>query len=156
MIKPTNPSASPVSEVSDTNTDAPALIRLRPHHLMCIQNYRGHGYSEAFQRRMERILDVLRQSPGSGLRPSPHIRIVEGADDLCAACPHCLEGKCESDNPAVFDGLVSERMCLETGCVLNMEDLQDTKMSLQLLEECCPGCSWLGLCREIIMDEQKK
>ena len=156
MIKPTNPSASPVSEVSDTNTDAPALIRLRPHHLMSIQNYRGHGYNEAFQRRMERILDVLRQSPGSGLRPSPHIRIVEGADDLCAACPHCLEGKCESDNPAVFDGLVSERMCLETGCVLNMEDLQDTKMSIQLLEECCPGCSWLGLCREIVMDNQEK
>jgi hypothetical protein len=153
MIKSAKLSAAPAL---DNKTDAPALIHLRPHHLMCIQNYRGHGYSEAFQQRMETILDVLRQRPGSGLPPIPQIRIAEGADDLCAACPHCLEEKCESDKPAVFDGLVSERMGLETGCMLNMEDLQNTEMTLQLLEECCPGCSWLGLCREIIMDEQKK
>ena len=153
MIKSTNPSAAPVS---DNHTDASAPISLRPHHLLCIQNYRGHGYSEAFQQRMKAILDVLRQSPGSGLPPIPRIRIAEGADDLCAACPHCLDGQCNSDKPAVFDGLVSERMGLETGCMLNMEDLQDPKMTLQLLEECCPGCTWLGLCREIVMDDQGK
>ena len=153
MIKSAKLSAAPVS---DNHTVASAPISLRPHHLLCIQNYRGHGYSEAFQQRMKAILDVLRQSPGSGLPPIPRIRIAEGADDLCAACPHCLDGQCNSDKPAVFDGLVSERMGLETGCMLNMEDLQDPKMTLQLLEECCPGCTWLGLCREIVMDDQGK
>ena len=153
MIKSAKLSAAPVS---DNHTVASAPISLRPHHLLCIQNYRGHGYSEAFQQRMKAILDVLRQSPGSGLPPIPRIRIAEGADDLCAACPHCLDGQCDSDKPAVFDGLVSERMGLETGCMLNMEDLQDPKMTLQLLEECCPGCTWLGLCREIVMDDQGK
>ena len=49
MIKSAKLSAAPAL---DNKTDAPALIHLRPHHLMCIQNYRGHGYSEAFQQRM--------------------------------------------------------------------------------------------------------
>lgn len=36
---------------------------LRPHHGLCLLNYRGHGYSDAFSVRMEETLRVLTEHP---------------------------------------------------------------------------------------------
>lgn len=140
-----------------------AALHLRPHHLLCIQNYRGHGYSEGFNQKMLAVIEVLQQAGGA------QVRIIEGADDLCSSCPNCSGGECTSGNPALFDSLVLQRTCLVPGdeislqlrggcrgfCLLPVSGMPAGRatalpgMTRVLLEECCPGCSWQDLCFEI-------
>ncbi|MEE1040316.1 MAG: DUF1284 domain-containing protein, partial [Lachnospiraceae bacterium] len=77
------------------------VLHLRPHHLLCIQNYRGHGYNTSFHEKMTSVITSLQTSAGVP------IELTDSADDLCIACPHCRDGVCESENPARFDKLVS-------------------------------------------------
>ena len=117
----------------------PAL-HLRPHHLLCLQTFIGHGYSEEFVRRMTIVKNQLEQDPLT------FIEVVEGADDLCAACPNNTDGQCTSDKPAVFDLLVRNKLQLSSNNIKGIPT--DLKISVPLIEECCPDCEWKELCLE--------
>lgn len=139
---------------STVSNNTPVLL-LRPHHLLCIQNYRGHGYSTGFHEKMSAVISTLKSSNGAA------VKLIEGADDLCIACPHLRDGSCESEFPDCFDRLVCARTGAAPGhtfiwkllpnCFEHSPDgFQVPAMSRELLEECCPGCSWLELCMEIV------
>ena len=90
------------------------MIRLRPHHGMCLLNFRGMGYSPEFTEKMTAVSELLRREPETA------VSVSDGADDLCAVCPHCVDGKCASDNPAVFDRRVAEAAGMHPGDVVNI------------------------------------
>lgn len=125
-------------------------LRLRPHHLLCIQNYRGHGYSRDFHQKMTAVIEVLRSPSGA------EVLLTGGADDLCGFCPHCRDGSCESINPDRFDALVCAHTQTAPGDTFTWKLSPGTDMSpvppvtKDLLEECCSGCSWFDLCLEIL------
>ena len=73
---------------------------LRPHHLLCLQSFAGHGYSEEFVQQMSVVKQQLTNSPDTP------VKIVRGADMLCRHCPNCKIGTCTSDKPDIFDQLV--------------------------------------------------
>ena len=58
--------------------------KLRGHHLICLNFFRGEGYSEDFIRN---IYSVIRKKD---------IEIVKGPDDVCARCPYLKDGKCNN------------------------------------------------------------
>lgn len=78
------------------NTDK-TILHLRPHHFLCIPNYRGHGYSSRFDEKMKAVIAQLQGGSGA------EVRITQGVDDLCGACPHCTGSCCDSEMPALFD-----------------------------------------------------
>ena len=125
-------------------------LRLRPHHLLCIQNYRGHGYSSDFHQKMTSVIEDLRSLSGAA------IVLTGGADDLCGSCPHCRDGSCESDNPDRFDALVCAHTQTAPGDTFTWKLSQGTDMfpvppvTKDLLEKCCSGYSWFNLCLEIL------
>ena len=59
---------------------------LRGHHLICLNFFRGEGYSKEF---IENLYDVIKKES---------IEIVTGADDVCGKCPYLKEGKCRSSD----------------------------------------------------------
>jgi len=59
---------------------------LRGHHLICLNFFRGEGYSEEF---IENLYAVIKKE---------NIEIVTGADDVCGKCPYLKEGKCRSSD----------------------------------------------------------
>jgi hypothetical protein len=59
---------------------------LRGHHLICLNFFRGEGYSEEF---IENLYAVIKKE---------NIEIVTGADDVCRKCPYLKEGKCRSSD----------------------------------------------------------
>ena len=65
-------------------------MELRPHHLLCIQKFTGHGYDADFTQHMNYIVSELRRDPET------QITIVQGCDDLCKACPNNINGVCSS------------------------------------------------------------
>jgi len=60
--------------VADTDG---AAVRLRGHHLICLQFFRGEGYSPEF---VENLAHVITNATESGAL------VVAGADRVCAAC----------------------------------------------------------------------
>ncbi|MBQ3391917.1 MAG: DUF1284 domain-containing protein [Lachnospiraceae bacterium] len=119
-------------------------VRLRSHHLLCMQTFVGNGYSEAFVENMKQVLARL------AAEATPGFMLAEGADDLCAACPNLVNGQCTSQNPGQFDALVMK--CLSTAgekARMMTEIPPSLRMTEELLEQCCPGCEWKDLCREV-------
>ncbi len=124
------------------------MIELRPHHAMCIQNFVGNGYSEAFTAEMTRLSALFRNEPET------EIKLVKGSDHLCDFCPHNTHGTCESANPSVFDENVLRETGLQYQVKLTWRQLETaTKpLSLYRLDQICTGCRWLSLCQEVAKD----
>lgn len=118
------------------------MIQLRPHHLLCIRKYTGHGYDACFTRHMDEMVSTL------GKNPETEIRLVRGCDDLCGACPHNCGGSCATlGKVADMDAAVLEAVGNPTGGI--WRDL--TKRAEQILHSdtfpaICGNCSWFELC----------
>jgi len=59
--------------------------RLRGHHLICLNFFRGEGYSEDF---IKNIYTTIKKE---------EIIIANGPDDVCSKCPYLKDGKCASN-----------------------------------------------------------
>ena len=83
--------------------------------------------------------------------PETAVSVSDGADDLCSVCPHCVNGKCTSDNPAVIDRRVAEAAGVHAGDVVTWKDFSGKTEALNrtALKEICAGCRWLQVCIDI-------
>lgn len=73
--------------------DLPSPLRIRAHHLLCLQGFQGFGYSEKFIAQMRRVHRLLR------MKPDTDIQVLIGSDILCEHCPHHYRGRCTTDDP---------------------------------------------------------
>lgn len=69
------------------------MIKLRPHHGMCINNFRGKGYDLRFTQHMTSIVENLYKDP------EQEILIVESTKDdiICSKCPNNDNDLCKSE-----------------------------------------------------------
>lgn len=58
--------------------------KLRGHHLICLNFFRGEGYSEEF---IKNIYSVVGKE---------NVEIVAGPDEVCARCPYLNDNKCSN------------------------------------------------------------
>lgn len=58
--------------------------KLRGHHLICLNFFRGEGYSEEFIRNIYSVI------------ANESIEIVKGQDDVCTMCPYFKGDTCKS------------------------------------------------------------
>ena len=127
------------------------MIRLRPHHLLCILTYAGKGYSPAFVANY----DVLASRIGAG----EAVTIVSGPDDVCApllgeADAHCFNASVtERDRLAARDVAVLLGEVVEEGVILTLNEARMKKMrdafARNAIRSACPGCEWHDLCSGI-------
>lgn len=122
------------------------MIRLRPHHLMCILTYVGRGYTPAFVQNMNQIVE--------GIRQGTDVCLVCGPDDICASLPdedrHCAR-------PSVTERDQSATLAIRRILGVNMEGSASVLLPtetlsrlrdeyLQVREQTCCGCEWYDLC----------
>ena len=136
--------AAAVADAADaSDADAMAVLRLRPHHLLCLQTFVGHGYSDEFVAHMTHVQKQLVADPHTP------IALVDGSDDLCRHCPNCVGGQCTSEKPALFDRLAAARLPQQKGIgtPYSLSGIPESlHISEELLAACCPGCEWKELC----------
>lgn len=118
-------------------------MKLRPHHLLCIQNFTGKGYSDAFTAHMTEIIDQLEKDP--------EVELVEGCDELCSACPHNVDEICNSEEKVNrYDKCVLEACGLAYGECRSWSVLAGMAKEYVFLtdrfEEICSDCQWYGIC----------
>ncbi len=120
--------------------------RLRGHHLICLQFYRGEGYDEVFVENLERVIEDAKKRG---------VLVVEGVDDVCAKCPYMVNGKCEysfnsEEEIKYLDVLALSLLNLSPGCTVSWKELKEKVFSPEVLEkwkeEACKSCDWRDVC----------
>lgn len=136
----------------ETEPENKGTVLLRPHHLLCLQTFRGKGYSPDFVRKMTEIHALVHAEPPAA------IRLISGSDLLCGSCPNCEGGKCTSEKPDRFDARVLEYTGLSAGSLLAEGIFTPgiPAVTEAILDACCPGCQWLSLCKEICRSEEDR
>ena len=121
-------------------------MKLRPHHLLCIQKYTGKGYDDAFAAGMDAVIRRL------AARPDTAVTLVEGRDDVCAACPHMDGGRCDSEEKVNrLDRAVLESCGFCAGETRSWSALaraaREQVLEKDMFVKVCGCCEWFELCR---------
>jgi len=118
-----------------------ALIRLRPHHLLCLVAFQGEGYSPEF---IEKTLGLQRAL----LTGDTVVELVEGLDDLCFGCPE-MSQECVSISGDTgvggLDRAVSDLLGISPGRHRAAELLRSMRKTFtpERGYKVCAECSWL-------------
>lgn len=124
-------------------------LRIRGHHLICLQFFHGQGYSAEFARNLFHVIDRLtRGEKGT---------VVIGADDVCSACVYLEDGRCAQEPDSqeairTLDALALDMLGLEPGQEF---EWGVTTLSVQRILErwrmlACDGCEWEEVCSPLI------
>jgi uncharacterized protein len=131
------------------------MVKLRPHHLLCMLTFVGKGYSPEFVANFEEIIKRVAEEK--------IVQIVDGPDDICA--PLCMDAECHC-----FRASVTQRDVLALDALSNLmeEPVQSgmtLKLSVPMLERmrvafvegstraACEECSWQTLCTSIASEK---
>ncbi len=122
-------------------------MNLRPHHLLCIQKFTGHGYDTDFTEHMKSIVSELKDNPHT------QITVTHGCDDLCKKCPNNINGNCTSlEKTALMDNSVLSICNLTYGENILWEKAMSKARELILktdkFNSICAACQWFELCRK--------
>lgn len=124
-------------------------IRLRGHHLLCIQGFQGYGYNRVFIDNISRIISEVEKDP------SIEIEVKTACDDICLQCPHRLDDICKKEPGAdekiqAMDKKVLEITGLEKGNRYNITEILDTiNSSFSNRSDAgpvCGDCEWKKEC----------
>ncbi len=137
----------------DTSRPHNHSVRIRGHTLLCLQGFRGEGYSAGFVTNMAAIHQRLADNR------SQWVEIIDAPDAICAACPHLLPTGCSLHGEGselhmqAQDHDVLMRLGLHVGDRLPWGDILDricTSLTGESLTDICGQCRWLslGYCRE--------
>lgn len=117
-----------------------AVIRLRPHHGLCLGFFEGHGYSDEFSANMARVLRSLQKETV--------IELAEGQDVICHSCPNRESG---CPGARLYDMRVRKLCRLESGAQLTFgefqEKIRENIIGAGKLAEVCSDCEWTEICR---------
>lgn len=138
------------------------IIRLRPHHFLCMLAYIGKGYSDVFVEYYDQIIERLNSE-------DCHALVVAEPDDICAprlcdpddtTC-HCRESHIvDRDKEAIEDirklqGF--ESLSIGTPFHLTKSLIKQLRNAYKANEirTACTGCEWKTLCDDIAANDFK-
>lgn len=126
------------------------VIKIRAHHLLCMQGFQGHGYSKDFVINMSQVIKNLKS-------PNREIEIIAECDAICLPCPHKKDGVCRKnpDSPTEIKNIdmkVLKKLDLRKGGKIKAKDILTiikTKLKVNDIEDICGNCQWKEKCNSI-------
>ncbi|MEW6446477.1 MAG: DUF1284 domain-containing protein [Bacillota bacterium] len=124
------------------------MIKLRGHHLICLQFFRGEGYSREFVENLENVIGRAERGE--------EIELVEGPDDVCRTCASLHDGRCTSE-PAggeakirPLDSKAADRLGVGIGERVFWREITARVSATPKgwLAAFCEGCRWEDACLE--------
>lgn len=71
-------------------------IKIRSHHLLCMQGFQGYGYNDSFAVHLKGIIEQFEANPDM------LIQVVDYCDEICKGCPHQMGHRCNKDDDADY------------------------------------------------------
>jgi hypothetical protein len=124
------------------------VLTLRGHHLLCVLNYSGNGYTPAFIANLNQICDRLNAGEA--------VRLTWRADSVCQ--PMLQHQSCHCYQASIvwrdFWGFLATSMVLRRWCfpprsmVLRAEQVARLRGAFRsgAIRTGCLGCEWFGVC----------
>lgn len=69
-------------------------LKIRAHHLLCMQGFQGYGYSDDFTNHLHNIVVRIKANPDL------LIQVIAECDAVCNGCPNCRESECRKEDGA--------------------------------------------------------
>jgi hypothetical protein len=88
-------------------------VVIRGHTLLCLQGFRGEGYSPDFIDNMMAIHTLLQSHPDT------RVRVTDSPDHFCVACPNLKENE-----PPALAGQGKNQAYKKAGCTLRGPDFE--------------------------------
>ncbi|WP_315166330.1 DUF1284 domain-containing protein [Metaclostridioides mangenotii] len=139
------------------------MIKIRPHHILCMRAYQGNGYSEEFNINMKKvIIDVDLYNRAYNKTPDIYkdtqVELIFGLDSLCGSCPNNLGEECRSqENISRLDKKVIEIFDLKEGLYLykELEEKVFNYMNSDFYNQICSKCEWnISMkCRDFVVTQ---
>jgi uncharacterized protein len=128
-------------------------LRVRGHTLLCLQGFRGEGYSAGFIDNMAALHRDLNENPDRW------VEVVEAPDAFCAACPHLAPAGCSLSGAPSEEGMQAQDrhvlalLGLQPGTRVRWREVLDrirASVKGSDLPGICGSCRWLplGYCRD--------
>ena len=137
------------------------MLKIRPHHILCMRAYSGTGYSEEFKVKMEGIIKEIKAYNEflqvDNLKENiKEVELVFYTDSICEKCPNKLgENLCSSQEKVnLLDLKVVNHFKLKEG-IYNykvLEDLVYESINEDIFDDICKECEWYGItnCKDYI------
>lgn len=120
------------------------MIKLRPHHILCIAHYEGNGYSEEFNLKMKEIIKRL--------ETGEEFKLVFDGDDLCSSCPNLTNSICKTeDKVRRYDNMTAELLNISEDQNLTKDIFASAKSKIyeaNKFDLICSDCEWSYICRK--------
>ncbi|HCK33249.1 MAG: 2Fe-2S ferredoxin [Micavibrio sp.] len=131
------------------------MIKLRPHHLLCILTYVGKGYSKPFTENFDAICERINQG-------ERNVEIIKGPDDVCAPrlCdPEDTKCHCYDQDITDSDAKALNDLNLNYGDTLILSPEKITELregfAQKTIRKACIDCQWYGLCTDVANSDYK-
>lgn len=125
--------------------DSENSVALRPHHIVCIQHFVGHGYDDEFTENMTKVINSL-------CSDTP-VNVRLGTDILCSCCPHNENGICKEQSRVMhMDRACANILGISEGDTLPYGDLVSAitrYIEKNGLPDICLDCEWLSICLDV-------
>ena len=130
------------------------MLKIRPHHILCMRAYQGMGYSKEFSIRMESIIKEIgaynKYLNSSNLENElKEVEIVFSTDSICEKCPSKLgENLCSTqDKVALLDLKISQYFNIKKGIYkyIELEKLVYNNITEDIFDDICKNCSWYNI-----------
>lgn len=123
-------------------------LKIRAHHLCCIQGFQGYGYSPVFVANMRALISDL------DAFPSKPLKLVSECDAICISCPGKRECSAQqsvlSHRIREMDLVVMEKLNIKEGTVMCADEaftLINSKLNnTSDIEDVCGTCKWRLKC----------
>lgn len=124
-------------------------MKIRAHHLLCMQGFQGYGYSPDFVANMQRVIDRLAAADDTQLE------ISDRCDVICSRCPHCKANECRKSSESHrkvrrLDRRVLAKLQVDAGSIFTAKEIF-ARVNTMLAEigdvgDICGNCSWQEQC----------
>ena len=129
-------------------------MKLRPHHLLCVQGFVGKGYNERFTSNMTAVVMELRECK------EVLLEIIFSTDDVCSACPKMInKGVCADD---ILVKEIDKRVVTYFGITeghhpcCGLFESVNARITEEIFNDICGKCQWfgLGVCKDRIFNRK--
>ena len=121
-------------------------LRLRPHHICCVPFLTFNA--DNLDKKFFQVLTKVKQTLTSELDLA--VTAIEGADDVCRACPDCVNDRC--DSPPIkeemvrrLDAFLLDQLGKSYGDTLKVSQWQSV-ISEKWPYRLCRMCRWRAYC----------